>query len=73
MVVVVLWWGKLRGISLLIRNEEMINKTWEKGFSRRKSFRPVSGQIFQIRVKIFVSAANFRFWGCVLFGGTGLL
>lgn len=54
---VVVLWGKLRGISLLIRNEEMINKTWEKGFSERKSFRPVAGvlrQIFQISVKIFV-------------------
>lgn len=63
---VVLWWGKLRGISLLIRNEEMINKTWEKGFSKRKSFRPVAGvlrrQILQISVKIFVQL-SFRFWG----------
>lgn len=72
---VVLWWGKLRGISLLIRNEEMINKTWEKGFSKRKSFRPVAGvlrrQILQISVKIFVQL-SFRFWGIVLFDGAGL-
>lgn len=71
-----LWWGKLRGISLLIRNEEMINKTWEKGFSKRKSFRPVAEvlqrQVLQISVKIFVQL-SFRFWGGILFDGARII